>query len=353
MSRELHPCPPGHHFGLVLSSQMLTLCLGRSLPRHCKPVPRCRFRLPQTHRARCDLSDGGAPWRTRRHRLSFRHRRLDARQSRALRRARNHRGSLHPWRPGAAGRRFSISSAAFRSTPTASGFRSAPTCRSISPISIRSRRSSSACEAPTYSEHLAFTRVPGRDLANLLPLPRTEAVAESIVAKVRTIQSRIPRSVPARKHLLCIRLAGFEHVGCRVSQPDLPRNRRRHPARHREPLSERRAITASTPYAFIDGLSAGLVREVHMAGGINVHDDYLPAAVPRRFPFSSGSGRNARSAGIRTGAARAGDHRARTRRPSRCRRTKSSATSRASGRASIAPKAQASAHGKAAVGSAG
>ena len=32
--------------------------------------------------------------------------------------------------------------------------------------------------APTYSEHLAFTRVPGRDLANLLPLPKTEAVAE-------------------------------------------------------------------------------------------------------------------------------------------------------------------------------
>ena len=47
-------------------------------------------------------------------------------------------------------------------------------------------------KAPTYSEHLAFTRVPGRDLANLLPLPKTEAVAESIVAKVRTIRSRIP-----------------------------------------------------------------------------------------------------------------------------------------------------------------
>ena len=43
-------------------------------------------------------------------------------------------------------------------------------------------------KAPTYSEHLAFTRVPGRDLANLLPLPKTEAVAESIVAKVRTIR---------------------------------------------------------------------------------------------------------------------------------------------------------------------
>ena len=47
-------------------------------------------------------------------------------------------------------------------------------------------------KAPTYSEHLAFTRVPGRDLANLLPLPKTEAVAKLIVAKVRTVRSHIP-----------------------------------------------------------------------------------------------------------------------------------------------------------------
>src|SRR5258706_3799424 len=48
--------------------------------------------------------------------------------------------------------------------------------------------------APAYSEHLAFTRIPGRDLANLLPLPRTEAVAECIIEKVRVVQSRL--SVP-------------------------------------------------------------------------------------------------------------------------------------------------------------
>src|SRR5262245_7307980 len=46
--------------------------------------------------------------------------------------------------------------------------------------------------APAYSEHLAFTRAPGRDLANLLPLPRTEQVAEAIIAKVRIVQSRVP-----------------------------------------------------------------------------------------------------------------------------------------------------------------
>ena len=38
-------------------------------------------------------------------------------------------------------------------------------------------------KAPAFSEHLAFTRVPGRDLANLLPLPKTEEVAESVIEK--------------------------------------------------------------------------------------------------------------------------------------------------------------------------
>src|SRR5207244_8462763 len=45
--------------------------------------------------------------------------------------------------------------------------------------------------APAYSEHLAFTRAPGRDLANLLPVPKTQEVAESIIAKVRTVQARV------------------------------------------------------------------------------------------------------------------------------------------------------------------
>jgi uncharacterized protein len=47
-------------------------------------------------------------------------------------------------------------------------------------------------KAPAYSEHLAFTRVPGRETGALLPLPKTEEVAESIIAKVRTVQSRVP-----------------------------------------------------------------------------------------------------------------------------------------------------------------
>ena len=131
--------------------------------------------------------------------------------------------------------------------------------------------------APTYSEHLAFTRVPGRDLANLLPLPKTESVAESIIAKVRTVQSRVSRPLPAREYLLCVRLAGFEFVGRRISQSDLPRDRRRHPARHRESVFER-AQPWLRCLRFSRHLSAGLVKEVHMAGGIAVNEECLQRA---------------------------------------------------------------------------
>ena len=41
-------------------------------------------------------------------------------------------------------------------------------------------------KAPTYSEHLSFSAVPGRDLGTFLPVPKTEAVAASIITKVRT-----------------------------------------------------------------------------------------------------------------------------------------------------------------------
>lgn len=40
-----------------------------------------------------------------------------------------------------------------------------------------------------YSEHLAFTGVPGYELANLLPLPKTEAVAEIMVRNVNYVRS--------------------------------------------------------------------------------------------------------------------------------------------------------------------
>jgi uncharacterized protein (UPF0276 family) len=129
-------------------------------------------------------------------------------------------------------------------------------------------------DAPAYSEHLAFTRVPGYDLANLLPLPKTEAVAESVITKVRTIRARIP--VPFLLENISYAFdwpdsklsdAEFLNLICRESGAgilldieNLYLNSRNH---------------GFDPHEFIDNLSTGLVREVHMAGGIVVNEASL------------------------------------------------------------------------------
>jgi uncharacterized protein (UPF0276 family) len=129
-------------------------------------------------------------------------------------------------------------------------------------------------KAPAYSEHLAFTRVPGRDLGNLLPLPKTEAVAESIIAKVRTIQSRIPvpfllenitylfewpdpdMSDAAFLNLIC-RETG---AGLLLDVENLYLNARNH---------------GVDPLAYLDALPVGLVKEMHVAGGVTVSETFL------------------------------------------------------------------------------
>jgi len=45
--------------------------------------------------------------------------------------------------------------------------------------------------AAWHSEHLAFTKVPGRDLAELLPLPRTRAVADVILRNLEVVHKHI------------------------------------------------------------------------------------------------------------------------------------------------------------------
>jgi hypothetical protein len=129
-------------------------------------------------------------------------------------------------------------------------------------------------EAPAFSEHLAFTRVPGRDLANLLPLPRTEAVAESIIAKVGAVQSRIP--VPFLLENITyvfewpdskLSDAEFLNLICRETGAGILLDI--------ENLYLNAANHGFDAYAFIDDLSPGLVREMHMAGGIAVHESSL------------------------------------------------------------------------------
>ena len=129
--------------------------------------------------------------------------------------------------------------------------------------------------APTYSEHLAFTRVPGLDLANLLPLPKTEAVAEMVIAKVRAVQARVP--VPFLLENISyvfdwpdskVSDAEFLNLICRETGAGLLLD------------IENLYLNASNHNfdagTFLDDLSAGLVREVHMAGGVSVPDPGLP-----------------------------------------------------------------------------
>jgi uncharacterized protein (UPF0276 family) len=128
--------------------------------------------------------------------------------------------------------------------------------------------------APVYSDHLAFTRVPGQDLATLLPVPRTKAVAASIIAKIRQIQSRIPvpflleniaylfewpeSNIPEAEFLNLI--CAETQAGLLLDVENLLLNSRNH---------------GFDPHAYLDSLTAGIVKQVHLAGGITMDDDFL------------------------------------------------------------------------------
>jgi uncharacterized protein len=126
--------------------------------------------------------------------------------------------------------------------------------------------------AHTYSEHLAFTRVPGCDLGNLLPLPRIAAVAEAVIAKVRTVQVRIP--VPLLLENITYLFewpdqemsdAEFITLICRETGAGLLLD------------IENLYLNASNhgfdPHEFLDALPVALVKEVHLAGGSAVVED--------------------------------------------------------------------------------
>jgi uncharacterized protein (UPF0276 family) len=126
--------------------------------------------------------------------------------------------------------------------------------------------------ARAYSEHLAFTRIPGCDLGNLLPLPRTVAVAEGVIAKVRTIQARVP--VPFLIENISYLFewpdqemsdAEFMTLICRETGAGLLLDI--------ENLHLNASNHGFDPHDFLDALPPGLVREVHLAGGIEVDDE--------------------------------------------------------------------------------
>ncbi len=129
-------------------------------------------------------------------------------------------------------------------------------------------------QAPAYSEHLAFTRVPGRDLGNLLPVPKTLAVAESIIAKVRTLQSRIP--VPfLLENITYI----FDWPDAELSDAELLSLICRETGAGILLDVENLYLNASNhgfdPSAFLDALPLNAVKEVHVAGGVTLSEDFL------------------------------------------------------------------------------
>ncbi len=131
--------------------------------------------------------------------------------------------------------------------------------------------------APAYSEHLAFTRAPGRDLANLLPVPKTEAVAELIIAKIRMVQSRVP--VPFLIENITYL---FEWPECEFSDAEFLNLICRETGAGLLLDIENLYLNAHNhrfdPYRFLDALAVDLVKEVHLAGGMSVSKDYLERA---------------------------------------------------------------------------
>jgi len=129
-------------------------------------------------------------------------------------------------------------------------------------------------KTPSYSEHLAWTKVPGIDIANLLPVPRTRQVADMLIPKIRQVQARLP--VPfsienisyvfdfpeaemsdAEFFNLLFRETG---VGMLLDVENLFVNSRNH------------GIDAR---AFLEELPESVVTDVHAAGGPLVRRPYL------------------------------------------------------------------------------
>lgn len=128
--------------------------------------------------------------------------------------------------------------------------------------------------APSYSEHLAFTKVPGLDLANLLPLPRTEGVAAQVIDKVRVVQSVV--GVPF--HLENISYV-FDYPDSEMTEADflnlICRETGAGVLLDVENLHVNAENHGLDPGDFLNALPAGIVKGIHTAGGTLVETDYL------------------------------------------------------------------------------
>jgi uncharacterized protein (UPF0276 family) len=139
--------------------------------------------------------------------------------------------------------------------------------------------------SPWYSEHLAFTKVPGTDLAQLLPLPRTRAVAEIVAANVNAVRKHV--GVPIALENITYY---FDYAESELSELEFIQLVCRESGAYLLLDVENLYINSCNhgydPFGFIEALPEGVVKGIHVAGGIahgdlmiDSHDRPLPNAV--------------------------------------------------------------------------
>jgi uncharacterized protein (UPF0276 family) len=139
--------------------------------------------------------------------------------------------------------------------------------------------------APWHSEHLAFTKVPGRDLAQLLPLPRTVETAECVISNLETVRRHIGKPF-ALENITYY----FEYVNSELSELEFIKMICRESGALL--LLDLANVYLNScnhhydPIAFIDSLPADIVKGVHVAGGtklkelmLDSHDQPVPDPV--------------------------------------------------------------------------
>jgi uncharacterized protein (UPF0276 family) len=123
--------------------------------------------------------------------------------------------------------------------------------------------------APWHSEHLAFTKVPGRDLAELLPVPRTREVADVILRNLEVVRRHI--KVPLALENISYY---FEYPNSELSEREflelICREGKTSLLLDLENVYINSCNHGFDPYDFIDALPAGLVKGIHMAGGVKL-----------------------------------------------------------------------------------
>jgi uncharacterized protein (UPF0276 family) len=143
----------------------------------------------------------------------------------------------------------------------------------------------SALGTSWYSEHLAFTGVPGRDLGQLLPLPRTPEVADIVARNVQAVRQYVGMPI-----LLENVSYYFEYPASTLSEVEfIGRVLERSGCFLLLDLENLHLNASNHGYdarGFIDTLTPGQVRGVHVAGGvtmegllIDTHDCPVPPPV--------------------------------------------------------------------------